>query len=386
MLRHAPTVALCGGARNQVGLASIERPIDTMLNVLAWPAPTPYDVNPYLNLIYCAFVPPRARLLRFTPLMRHLPKADVFQIHWPEGIFKGRASRFPGVARLKAWRVLRTIDYIRSQGGLAVLTLHNSKPHARLSPTKQKLYDRFMASLAGRTDLFVALTNESLRHFQAGRASADRAAAIVIQHPHYRDVYPKPCDQAEARPQFGLPVDRRVVGLLGSVRRSKCVAAAITRFRSAATASDLLLVAGSCPEANLWSEIVAARDGDERVILRPGHLTDTELATAFSAIDICFVSQPDILNSGMAILSLSLDRPVVAFASGSMPGLRDMVGPKWMQLLDDEGAAPIDLADAMDALSGAKGQRCLPLDTLAPARLSRKLLSAFEAALDRARA
>ena len=62
------------------------------LTVLAWPSGEVSELNPYVRLMYTAFEMPAAQVLAFTPFMRKVPAADIFHIHWPEGIFEGRGG------------------------------------------------------------------------------------------------------------------------------------------------------------------------------------------------------------------------------------------------------------------------------------------------------
>jgi hypothetical protein len=67
----------------------------------------------------------------------------------------------------------------------------------------------------------------------------------------------------------------------------------------------------------------------------------------FAAADVVILPYKEILNSGSAMLSLSLDRPVYVPALGSMPELRDSVGDLWLRTYHGEFVTGV-LEDALD--------------------------------------
>jgi hypothetical protein len=111
-----------------------------------------------------------------------------------------------------------------------------------------------------------------------------------------------------------------------------------------------------------------------------GRLSDEDMAKAFAAIDICLINQASTLNSGTALLALSMDTPVIAPEVGTLPELAQAVGPAWMALMEPPlGGA--GLRRALDRLAGPRPARCAPLDRLSPEVLSLQLLEAFREAI-----
>lgn len=346
-----------------------------MLHVLAWPSGSPQELNPYVRLMYAAFMPPAAKIIAFRPLMRQVPAADVFHIHWPEGIFEGRGGGIAPVAALKAYRVLRVARQIRRAGGLVALTAHNATPHLSLAGWRRTLWERYHPWLLRETGLLIGLSQGSLATFREKNPAAAAIPGCVIPHPHYRTVYPPAPAPRVARETLGLPIDRSVIGMIGSMRASKHVGAAIRVFREAASESEMLLVMGACDDA-IWSELSQAAGGDPSIRLQRGALRDQELSTAFGAIDVCLLNQATILNSGTALLALSFGVPVIAPASGALPELRAFCGGDWVSLFAPPLTASA-LRGLLDGLPKAARQPCAALEKLSPDRLSNELLERF---------
>lgn len=347
-----------------------------MITVLGWPLGTPDDLNPYVRLMYRRFVPPDVALLAYRPLMRRVPEADLFHIQWAEGIFEGRGGTIPFVALAKALRVLATADAVRRRGGAVVLTAHNLMPHGTLSAWQRRLYAWYVDALLGRVDLIIALTARGLTLFRDHYPRAAPIAAEVIPHPHYRESYVSTISRPDARAAFRLAPAATVIGIIGSIRASKGIPDAISIFRRVAHADEMLLVAGECVDEALWRQVQDVAAQDPRIVIRRGRLSDAEVAAAFAAIDICLIHQQGTLNSGTAMMALSMDTPVVAPAVGSLPELARTVGGQWMAL------AAIDADDAeyraaFDATATARGRHCDALDAFAPDELSQRMLESF---------
>lgn len=343
------------------------------LRVLAWPVGRVDDLNPYVRMTYSAFQKPHAVVLPYHPLMGRVPAADVFHVQWPEGIFEGKGAAVPGVFALKALRVLETARSIRRAGGKVVLTAHNVAPHATLSWLKLSGWRRFFKSLLAETDLIISLSKSALEEFSEAHSLARSKRHVIIPYPNYRGEYHK-ASREDARSRYGLhaPV---VLGIIGSLRRSKGVVEAVQAFRTAGTECHQLLIAGGC-DLSYQHEISSAIGGDRRVAVLPATLENHELSTAVAGVDGCLINQTRTLNSGTALLGLSLDRRVIAPRVGSLIELERVVGADWLRLF----TPPLQPSFLSLALKWMKDpvEGCDAMADFEPFDISQKMLATFE--------
>jgi glycosyltransferase involved in cell wall biosynthesis len=325
--------------------------------------------------MYSSFVSPAAAVLRFRPLRLRVPAAQVFHLHWPEGIFNGKAGGIRALAILKAAQVVSTARRVRRSGGLVVLTTHNTIPHLRLTGWREALWQKYYPRLLHEVNMLIGLSKDSLETYRQANPSASAIPGHVIPHPHYKTTYPDPPAIHAARAQLGLPQDYLIIGIIGSMRQSKQIGEAIRTFRQTALANEMLLVMGSC-EDKLWAELTEAAGNDPMVRLERGVLSDLQLATAFAAIDACLLNQATALNSGTALLALSFSTPVIAPASGALPELQGFAGDSWVSLF----SAPlnsISLRPLLDSVKRHPQTPCSALDLLSPQLLSAEMLELF---------
>lgn len=347
------------------------------MKILAWPRGSTDDLNPYVKLIYSEFSSPLTTLENFKPLVFQKNIPNIFHIHWPEAIFWLPRRRFSIFPFLAALNVLLVGLRVRLNGGLVALTLHNLTPHEKLSPLDRIIWIIYKNILLAETNLMVSLSQDALNLYELKNPSARKINSIIIEHPHYRTCYPSPKSQAISREFFRLPKDKKIIGMIGSMRASKRTPEAITTFLSSANPDELLFVIGACTEDH-WKEIELAKNGDDRVFVTRQSLSDQMLVDAVAACDLILLNQAAMLNSGTALLSLSFNRPLVSTKAGSLEELQKSVGNKWIELYD----APLNAKKLRNALNSIySNNRDLseaPLSEFEPRKISRKLLSSFE--------
>lgn len=344
------------------------------IRVLAWPPGSPTDQNPYVNMMYSAFTPDKAKIIPFAPLMSRVPDADIFHIQWPESIFEGRGGDSLVLATAKAFRIIATAERLRARGGAVVLTAHNLHPHARMTPLMAMLWRKFHSALLNQLDLIIGLSQTSLRLFLEEHPKARNVETAIIAHPHYCDAYPR-ADRAAARKRFGAS-QGTLIGVVGSLRPSKNVLETIKVFREVASETEQLLVAGACEPAYEGALKIAIED-DPRIIFHPQPLSNDQMAEAFAAIDVCLINQSGTLNSGTALLSLSQARPLAAPDVGALGDLYTLFGSKWIQLfkppLDGDG-----IREILDNIPLGLENIDDKLVSLSPLKMSTTMLRSFQ--------
>jgi len=345
------------------------------MRVLAFPETADANGNPYVALLHDRMRAEGIVIDRVSGT-RLLSRPDVVHVHWPEQLVRTDAAR-----RLAydAAKLLALIAAARLRGAVLVWTAHNLRPH---EPRHQRLMDAFLALFVAQVDLVIGLTAASRAPLVARHPLLRRRPFVVVAHGHYRDAYVGgERDRAASRRRLGLAPARRTLLTLGYVRRYKNIAELVRAFVSASATDAQLAVVGRLGSEALGEEIEAARGDDERVHLRLGAATPQEVVSWHAAADVVVLAHDtsSSLNSGAALLALSLDRPVVMPDGPSARELRDQVGAEWVIAV--RGDAPDLVAAALTAAAPATSRPAL--DHLDWARLARETLAAYELARER---
>jgi beta-1,4-mannosyltransferase len=345
------------------------------LRVLAWPGPSQSQSNPYTSLVYGEFEKAGFAITNYSIWKFHGSRADIFHIHWPEAILWGRLARHvPFTTELAARRVLDTMDVIHRNGGTVVWTAHNVSPHALSSQYHERVWGRFFPQFRRKVDALIGLTSRSLDLICDAYPDLRQCSRFVVPHPHYRTVYPAQPSRRDARAAIGLAQGHFVLAMIGTIRRGKGVTQAVQVFRKIRKENEVLFISGQCSDPELAADIQSAAGNDSGVIFQNRYLPDAELVYSFAAADAVLINQSATLNSGTLLLALSMNRPTIAPAKGSIVELAESVRAGWISTFSSE-VGPDALRDCLDAIQGHDRGGQAPLDRFDPEAVSRATMA-----------
>jgi beta-1,4-mannosyltransferase len=328
------------------------------LRILAWPAFK--DPSPYNQLLYGAMQALGATVEDFGAWRLLSRRYDIVHLHWPEYCVNGRgrlASLFWSCALFGA------ICWVRMLGGKVVWTVHNLQSHQQQHPLMERYFWKMLTPLV---NAFISLTDTGLEQARQRHPALGTKRGFVIPHGNVRDAYPGiEILREQARLRLGIAQSAKVVGFFGSVERYKGITELVEVFSALEDPSAVLCVAGKAylaPQERKYIEHIAARD--PRVLLQLRYITDSEVAFYIRAADLILLPFREILNSGSAVLALSLDRPVLVPAKGSMTELQQFAGAEWVRLYSGELTSMM-LQQHLDAAieGAARRGRCRALES-----------------------
>jgi beta-1,4-mannosyltransferase len=296
------------------------------LRILAWPAfkhPTPYNM-----LLYTSMQKLGATVEDFSAWRILSRRYDIVHLHWPEYCVNGRgllASLFWSCALFAA------MCWVRIRGGRVVWTVHNLQSHLQQHPIIERYFWRIFAALL---NAYIGLTYTGVQRARQRNRSLLKKPGFIVPHGNIRDAYPGvDLSREQARLRLGIGQSARVVGFFGSVDQYKGITELVEKFSALDDTRAVLCVGGECyltGEERKRIEQIARRD--RRVLLHLQRIPDAEVTTYIRAADLIVLPFREILNSGSAVLALSLDRPVLVPAKGSMTELQQFAGAEWVRL------------------------------------------------------
>lgn len=347
------------------------------LRVLAWPRRTAGG-NPYTRLLYEHLEERGVVADEFGPARVLTGAYDVWHIHWPDGAFRKKSGLRAGLSMAA---VIALMTVARRRGIKIVWTVHNVGGHdARPSPMERWFWQAFMRRLDG----VISLSRAGLAAAQSAFPALRSVPAALVPHGHYRDAYPARVPRADARARLDLPAREPVVAFFGSIRPYKNVKRLIEVFRGLGDDEAALLVAGRPQTPALEQRLRATAAEAENVHLRLGFIPDDEVPAVMGAADLVALPYTDILNSGSALLALSVDRPVLVPAKGAMSELQAQVGGAWVRTYDGALTAETLRAALRWAQETERAEHA-PLEPFAWNEIARQTKTAYEAVLRRRR-
>jgi len=278
----------------------------------SFPDPRP-TTNPYLIMLRDAIAAqPDVEVGTFTWRRALLGRYDVFHVHWPEILVSGHS---PLKKLVRQVLTLGLVVKLRVTRTPIVRTAHNLD-----LPTGIGRRERWLLKLIDRwTTLRIRLN--PLTPVPEG------SPVETIEHGHYREWF------ARYPRHAAIPGRLAYVGL---VRRYKGVEALVAAFRDAFRDRPdeppaSLNVSGRPSSDDLVQQLQQEARGDDRIFLRFAFLTDEELVAAVTEAELIVLPYREMHNSGGALSSLSLDRPVLVPDNDVNRLLAREVGEVWVQ-------------------------------------------------------
>jgi len=263
-------------------------------------------------------------------------RPDWVHLQWPERVLQFDRAK-TAVGRLV--KLLAFVAVARARGARVLLTVHNVVAHDRGHPRLERLLWTALAGLVTDVHLLSTVGGEEFFDRHPGFR---RARRHVIPHGDYGPVTVGAPPRAGARAALGLPHDARVLCTFGLLKAYKGVEDLLDAFRVVEDYQMRLVVAGEVADPQLGVTLEAAAAGDPRIVFVPGPLDDQALAQVIRASDHVVLPYRRVLNSGSAMLALTLGRPVLLPRTPTFEELGRRAGPGWVNFSDGD-LSPEDL-------------------------------------------
>jgi beta-1,4-mannosyltransferase len=316
------------------------------LRVAVHPDWSTAEQNPYLTAL-CRGLADRGVAMEPLRMARHLHDVpDVVHLHWPESALRNR-SAFR--AALRVSRQLTLWQTLRARGAKLVWTMHNIEHHERRHP---RIETRFWRLFHSMVDGVICLTEHSAVLLHQRSDQLAHVPVAIIRHGHYRDAYmPIRVPARRARSAVGAgPRDGVTLMFFGQVRRYKNVTGLLAAFAEWQAPTARLIVAGAAKEPAYAETLQRMSMGDDRVTLDLRHVHADDVADRFAIADLVVLPFDSVLNSGSALLALSMDRPVLVPRTPTFEELARDVGSGWIQFF----TPPLRASDLACAVDGAR--------------------------------
>ena len=303
------------------------------MNIIASPAFK--NKNPYNKRLYGYMIDNGHKVIEFKKFSSLAEKEiDIFHCHWPEAVMDGRDHFFFNVIRV----ILFYSDLLtfKLRGTKIIWTAHNLKSHEfdSYNTVNQKLetwlWNKFINRLV---DGIIVLNKDTEAFLREKYRIGKKILFEHIPHPNYRGLYKK-LAQDTARSKWNLDQDHFVFGFFGIIRGYKNVVELAKTFSEISDDTIELLIAGHPENPQIKKELESLATNNSHIHLHLKRMNDDELSEFFSAVDLMVLPFKKINNSGSAILSVSMDKPILVPQLGVFEELKKVAGFEWVQYFD----------------------------------------------------
>lgn len=299
------------------------------IKVLAWPAFNYKPFNPYNWLLNKNLERLGVHIIPFTPIKTFYKSYDIWHMHWPaENVIKDNIIE--SLVRFVIFFLLMVVA--KAKGATIFWTAHNHKLHDQKHPKIERIFwNLFHFSV----DATISHSNFARNKLLQDKPEFKKKENYVIYHGHYKSWYENNISESEARQSFGLSQDEFVFLFTGNIRPYKNVHYLIDLFKKRKISAEKLIIGGKTSSKEMLESIQESIINNDNILFFPGWIEDSDFQLFFNAADLAILPY-QILNSGMALLSLSFDCPVLMPSNPMLNEYQDIIGKDLLYLYDEE--------------------------------------------------
>lgn len=299
--------------------------------VLMSPGKSEKNNNQYIDLLINN-LPDQIEVIDFTFFKALFKKYPILHVHWPDRLYRANSKIKTLIKRTLLSLLLIRIFVLKTS---VVWTVHDKSPHEEMTLIDKFFNYNFTKCIKSKIYL------QTDPYF-------NKKTDFVIKHGNYiREV-------AQIRSR-SFQKDNLVV-CIGFLRPSKNIENLIQNFPI--QNKFILKISGQPISTHYGRNLLLEAKKREDIIFKAQRLSSDELKEAYQNCFCSIIPYINPYNSGAAIFSLSIPRPVIATISQSMIDLQLEVGTQWLQLIP-QNFQNTDILLALDNLSASRNERGL---------------------------
>ena len=243
-----------------------------------------------------------------------LPAGSWFHLHWTRFVQAPRAGA-PltfAEARTRSGALVDSLRQMKASGTHIAWTIHEPLPHDCQYPEVEIDLRQELADVAS----VIHVLHDSTLEEVAPYYRVDPGKVLMVEHPLYRGVYTDYVTKASARRLLNVVDDEFLVLIFGSIRPYKGIDRMLEGVdqlhRQNPERKLRVLIAGPSFESVDNTKLIEQARSTPGVSIMPTLVHPSHVQLLFRSADLVLLPYRDFLNSGVLMLALSFERPVLA--------------------------------------------------------------------------
>lgn len=197
-------------------------------------------------------------------------------------------------------------------------------------PHEQHFFDKpFTKYFLGKQSGYVVLCNAVGKDLVSIKPDA---IYTEIPHPLYGQFGEK-MQKQEARRIVGVPDNLKTLLFFGLIRDYKGLDILLKAFDTLDNTYSLVIAGEPYGSFEKYRTLIDASPNKERIFLNTNYIKDSQVASYFSAADVCVLPYRSATQSGISNISFYYDLPLITTNVG---GLKEMIADKGFGIVADE--------------------------------------------------
>lgn len=262
----------------------------------------------------------------------------VLHLHWVNRVTSGAGGEAEAMSRASAFAA--RLDRAVASGIRIAWTAHNVLPHDTAFEAADTEVRRAIVERASLVHVLAASTPE----LAAPRYRIPLERTLHVPQPSFRGAYADFVDRDAARHALCVPADAWLIALVGGLRPHKGLDTLLDALDLAAEREPRLrLVVAGSPSRSAATDAFLARAANHPLVsLHARSIPSDDLQLYLRAADAAVLPYTVALNSGVLMLALAFDLPVIAPPLG---GIAETIDPDVAVTFEPGNAA--SLAEAI---------------------------------------
>ncbi|MEJ7583599.1 MAG: glycosyltransferase [Acidimicrobiales bacterium] len=270
--------------------------------------------NPVLSLLYsrCPEHGLLPRPIRKIDPLKPVPlkPGSILNLQWTRFVQLGCET--PSEAAAKSEELLVWLRNLKDREIHLVWTIHEELPHDCQFPEIEIELRSELARLASLVHVLHPSTVEQVKPYY----ELDPAKVLVVEHPLYTGLYPDYATRETSRRMLDLDDDEFTVLLFGTIRPYKGIdrlLSAVSKVRRKHPDRRVrLIIAGPTFKSVDNAQVILRAKATPGVTIEPHSIHALHVQYLFRACDLVALPYNEFLNSGVLLLALTFERPVLA--------------------------------------------------------------------------
>lgn len=208
-------------------------------------------------------------------------------------------------------------------GGRIIWTIHNKFPHNNNFKMSNKIFRRYMASIADKLHVHCNYAVEQMSRI----LNVGKSKFIIIEHPVYPAVIMERTEAIkllEKKYHLNLAENKKIFLVFGAIAKYKGIKEIIGIFKQEIR-NHYLIVAGVIKKGSqkYFNELKNESAGCSNIILLGEMIPNEDLPLFFNSSDCVVFNYEEILTSGGVMTALSFGKKVIAPSIGCISEIKD---------------------------------------------------------------
>lgn len=214
-------------------------------------------------------------------------------------------------------KFISTLNYAKEMGYRIIYTAHNIISHDTIYHNREIEWRKEAMQYVD----YILAHGSFARSGLIAQLDVSKEKIYIVPHGLYTNYYKNTLSKTETRERLQIPNDSFVFCFFGNIKPYKGLDELIKIYNTLSIKynSSILLIAGKCNTNSELTKIKKNIAMNKSIIFKSDFIQDDDIQLYMNSADCIILPYKNILTSGILMLALSFNKPVIAPNTGILP-------------------------------------------------------------------